>query len=150
MVHVEIDIDASPEQVRAVVLDFAQYSSWHTGFMTNFRILPTTKPGLSLVAGDGMVVDFPGMKDFPVTVTRNDAEEFSWYGSRFLGIFQGNHYFKFESVGGEGKKTRFVHAEEHLGPVKVMFKEGWPLNKGTTELFDKYAKDLKKRVEGVK
>lgn len=95
------------------------------------------------------------MKVRPV-ILENSERCFKWVGS-FMGIFTGQHFFRFEDVedeeGEEGKKTLFVHGEEFSGILGWIIGDGWiagclGMRVKTTRGFEGFNADLKAWCEG--
>jgi hypothetical protein len=109
-IHTEIQIDATPEEVWAVLTDFASYPEWN--------------PFVKSVKGDfreggriEIFVQVPegrGMKFKPEVLRVERAREIRWIGSLPVpGLFNGEHIFRLEPTG-EGR-TRFLHGERFTG-----------------------------------
>ena len=141
-IDTQIDIDATPEQVWAVLTDFARYGEWN--------------PFVRRIAGDAAVggklevvlSQEPGKENtFKPTVT--DAEpgrRFSWLGRLGVpGIFDGHHQFELTALPSGG--TRLRHHESFEG-VLVCFL-GRMLETKTRPGFEKMNQALKARVEGL-
>jgi len=135
----EVEIDASPERVWAVVTDFAAYPEWnpfirsisgelHEGAKLKVRIEP---PGARALT-------------FKPTVRAVEASrELRWLGRLLLpGVFDGEHSLRIEPL--EGGRGRFVMSEQFSGLLVGLFK-------GTlakTEVgFEQMNAALKARVE---
>ncbi|KAK3942552.1 hypothetical protein QBC46DRAFT_406296 [Diplogelasinospora grovesii] len=152
VVRVELEIAASPEQVRAVFLDLERYKEWHTSFITCIEPLPIPSTDDSdepcnspaIRAGDKIKVHAGGVEIEP-TVLVNTPSEFRWFGSTMGGAFAGEHYFIFAET--ETGGTKFVHGEDYTGWLTFLFRPGWPLHNHTRELYAGFARDLKARVE---
>jgi hypothetical protein len=170
LVHTEIEIAATPEQVRAVVsrlsictstvtdllqlkiLDFPSYPEWQT-FIQSIAHAPSTdspaKDPHALIAGDKLAVSISSTKPSP-TVVANTANEFSWYGSVMGGALAGRHYFEFKESK-DGKGTIFVHGEAYEGWMTWIFGEGWGgvLRRSVVGMYAGFCEDVKKRVEAL-
>ena len=107
----EIDIDADPDSVWAVLMDFEAYPEWN--------------PFIQLIDGSQVVgaslrlriqpPDSRGMTLRPHVTVVEPARAFGWLGS--LGIrhiFDGAHRFQLEPIDG-GRRTRFVQSERFRG-----------------------------------
>jgi hypothetical protein len=113
----EIEIDAPPERVWAVVTDFAAYSEWnpfirsisgelHEGAKLEVRIEPpgaramTFKPTVRAVEG---------------------SRELRWLGRLLLpGVFVGEHSLRIDPL--DGGRSRFVQSESFSGLLVGLFK----------------------------
>lgn len=135
----EIEIDASPADVWAVLADTGAYPEWNPfvreltgelreGAKLEARIAP---PG-------GRAMTFK-----PTVLAAEEGHELRWLG-RFLvrGLFDGEHRFEIEPLG-DGR-TRFVQSERFSGVLVGLFKT--TLEK--TQLgFQQMNAALKRRVE---
>ncbi|WP_411965077.1 SRPBCC family protein [Haloferax sp. YSMS24] len=105
-----IEIDAPPERVWDVLVDFDHYDEWNP-FM---RIAGRANVGATLVVH----LMPPGGREsvFEPDVTRCEKHrEFRWLGHLVLpGLFDGEHQFRLEPLDG-GDRTRLVHAETFSG-----------------------------------
>ncbi|KAF2473455.1 uncharacterized protein BDR25DRAFT_312516 [Lindgomyces ingoldianus] len=117
MVHIEIEIAAPPEDVRAVI---------------------------SLATKNGTPVSCATSKQFP---QHNNPTEFRWIGCSRLGAVGGEHYYGFQESKVTPGGTTFIHGEDHTGWLSVMFKPGWPMHSSVNEMYAGFARDLKRRVE---
>ncbi|KAH7392308.1 hypothetical protein DE146DRAFT_758035 [Phaeosphaeria sp. MPI-PUGE-AT-0046c] len=124
-IRVEIEIESPPEEVRAIVLDFARYSEWHTSF-----------------------IQIGGVKLVPI-VKSNTPTELSWHGAAFGGAFSGTHYFRFLDSHITPNGTTFVHGEDYDGWMSWLFSDGiFGLGRGIAlKMYNGFAEDVKKRME---
>ena len=136
----EIEIEASAERVWDIFTDFDSYPEW-TGI---FRY-----PRGHLDAGRKLEVvitprDSRGMTFRPMLLKAEARRELRWKGNLLLpGIFDGEHYFEIEEIG-EGR-VRFLHGEIFTGfLVPWLWRD---LDTGTRSGFERFNRDLKKRVE---
>ncbi len=107
----EIEIDADPDSVWAVLMDFEAYPEWNpfiqpiegsqaVGATLRLRIQPPDSRGMTLT---------------PHVTVIEPGRAFGWLGS--LGIrhiFDGAHRFQLEPIDG-GRRTRFVQSERFRG-----------------------------------
>ena len=170
LVRTEVEIAATPEQVRAAVsrlfirsstvtdlmqlkiLDFSSYPKWQT-FIQSVAHAPSAhspvKDPYDLIPGDKLAVSVGSTKLF-TNVASNTTNEFSWYGSMLGGAIAGRHYFEFmESKSGMG--TVFVHGEAYDGWMTWLFGEGWGgvLRGPVVGMYAGFSEDVKKRVEAL-
>ncbi|ANB11683.1 hypothetical protein AWJ20_4504 [Sugiyamaella lignohabitans] len=140
-IKTEIDINASPEKVREVFLNFEAYSEW-----SKF-IEQVIKPNSNApTAGDKLEVTInPGSKMvMKPTLLKNTEEEFQWKGTLGIpGLFDGTHRFQFVKT--DDNKTHFIQSEEFSGILT------WPIlyfvQDSTVQGFKDFNEALKKRAE---
>jgi hypothetical protein len=141
-IRTEIEIGASPSRVWQVLMDFPAHAQWNP-FMRS--ISGTGAPGAKLEVRlqpeDGRAMTFR-----PTVLVSRPDEEFRWRG-RFLvpGLFDGEHYFRFEPLA-EGR-TRFVHGECFTGLLVRLAKSS--LDGGTHAGFVAMNQALKSRAESA-
>lgn len=139
-IQTEIEIDAPPEAVWAVLTDFPAHAEW------NPFIASITGP---LVEGQRLAVtmrrgDAPGMR-FRPTVTRVvPRAELRWLGHLGLpGLFDGEHQFLLQPI--EGGRTRLIHGEQFSGLLVRLAQR--TLRGETRDAFMAMNHALKRRVE---
>ena len=105
----QIEIDAPPADVWRVLMGFAEFENWNP-FIRSLEGKPCE--GERLLA----LLEPPGGKamTFSPTVVRvSEFSEFRWLGHLFFpGLFDGEHIFELEDLGG---RTRFVQREQFRG-----------------------------------
>lgn len=139
--HTEIDIDARPEQVWEILMDFADYPEWNP-FIKSISGNAAVDSRLKVrIEPDG---DKP-MTFEPKVVAADVNKKFAWRGKVLMsGIFDGQHEFILEPLA-DGK-TRFVHREEFSGLLVPVV---WPMLEAKTKRgFIQMNEALKKRAEG--
>jgi hypothetical protein len=106
----EIQIDALPERVWAVLIDFAAYPEWNPFIR---RISGEAREGARLE----VQIEPPGARatTFKPTVRAVEANrELRWLGRFVLpGVFDGEHRFQIEPM--DGDRSRFVQSERFRG-----------------------------------
>jgi len=139
--YTEVEVDAPPSRVWAVLSNFAQYTEWNP-FIQKAEGEPLEGTQLTIhlfpPGGKPMV--------FKPTVLKAVADtELRWLG-RFLfpGVFDGEHIFALESLD-SGKRTKLVHKEKFRG-ILVPLLAG-SLDTHTRRGFEAMNQALKKRVE---
>ncbi|OAL43959.1 hypothetical protein IQ07DRAFT_260686 [Pyrenochaeta sp. DS3sAY3a] len=150
-VRIEVEIAATPEEVRAVVLDFASYPQWHSSFIKSLTPIPEHNPPLNLAKGDKIRAAFHG-STVDVAVIANMPSDFRWRGSSFFGAFAGEHFFQFlDSKITDGGCT-MVHGEHYDGWLSIIVREGKLgfARNAILALYGGYSNDLKQRVENLK
>jgi hypothetical protein len=135
----QIDIDATPSAVWAVLTDTGSYGEWNpflrrldgelrTGATLEVEIAP---PG-------GRAMTFK-----PTVLAADDHRELRWLGRLIAPrIFDGEHRFQLEAIPGGG--TRFTQAERFTGLLVRLF----PLEK-TRLGFEQMNRALKQRAEAL-
>ena len=134
-IHTGVEIDAGPEQVRAVFLDTSSYAQWNS-FM---RLQGQLEVGQSLqlavrpVGGDWM--------EFQPEVQQATEDHWVWLGRLLMpGIFDGEHGFRIEAL--PDNRTRFVQYENFSGLLVPLIDLD-----GTRQGFELMNQQLKARVE---
>lgn len=85
-----------------------------------------------------------GMEFTPTLLKYAERSEFRWKGKLFFkGLFDGEHYFKFESISEE--RTRLIHGEQFTG-ILVPFVLP-RIKENTLKGFNQFNTALKNRVE---
>jgi len=135
----EIDIDAPPSAVWAVLTDTGSYSDWNPFIR---RVSGDLREGAKLEVR----IEPPGGRTMtfkPIVLTVENERELRWLGRLLLpGLFDGEHIFRIEALG-EGR-TRFTQAERFSGILVRAF--GTTLEK--TELgFEQMNTALKAQAE---
>ncbi len=137
--HTEIDIEAPPETVWAVLTDLDRYTDWNP----------------FIVAASGQVevgrrltnrLQPPGGRAMTIKPTVTAVEEgsvFEWLGRvGFAGIFDGRHRFELHST---AVGTRLVHSEYFNGILVRLLRKS--LDTDTREGFEAMNRGLKARAE---
>jgi hypothetical protein len=112
-----IDIDAPPEKVWEVLVDFNSWGSWNT-------FIPLVEG--NLIVGERMRIRVvsPGLKPMvfkPEVYEVIPHKKILWGGSFLKIIYRGDHAFLLEP--GPDGKTRFRQIERFMGPM-VLFMGG--------------------------
>ena len=107
----EIEIDAEPGRVWAVLMDFEAYPAWNP-FITSIQGERTVgaklRARLQPVGGRGITMS-------PTVTVNESGSVFGWLGK--LGVphlFDGAHRFELQSIDG-GSRTRFIQSEGFRG-----------------------------------
>ncbi len=130
-----IEINAKPEQVWNILLDFESYPKWNPFICT---ITGNAEEGayLSVAIGD--------MTFKPKVLQNKKPYEFRWLGHLwFKGLFDGEHVFKITQL--TENKILFEQNEHFKGILVPFFKS--KLNKETKQGFEAMNKALKGRSE---
>jgi hypothetical protein len=132
-------IDAAPERVWAILMDFAAYPSWNPFIV---GIEGEARVGTRLTVN----VQPPGWtaQTFkPVVLTVEPARAFVWRGTLPIipGLFAGEHSFRLTP---QGDRTSFLHAESFSGLLVPLLKK---MLARTEEGFQQMNAALKARAE---
>lgn len=137
----EILINATPEQVWKILMDFTAYSEWNP-FIRSIEGKAAVGTKLN------NVLEIEGRKPMSISpkVLKVEAnQEFRWKGKMFIpGLFDGEHYFKLEDAG--GGKTKFIHGENFSGMLVGMVWKS--IGEATQKGFVAMNESLKARAEG--
>lgn len=138
--YTEIEINAAPEKVWKILMDFPSYGEWNP-FVTS--IVGEQKVGEKLE----VELTQPGSKPMTMKPTvRNVApnSEFRWLGHTGIPrIFDGEHIFQIEPM--EESRVRFIQREKFRGILVPFLKK--MLETTTKEGFKKMNRALKERAE---
>ncbi len=137
--HTEIDIDASPAAVWAVLTDLGSYSDWNP-FVVSSQVTPAVGERLT------NRIEPPGGRamTFRPTVTVVETERvFEWLGRPGVpGVFDGRHRFEIEPT---PTGSRFTQSEAFNGVLVRFMKKS--LDTQTVKGFDAMNSALKIRAE---
>ena len=134
------DIEASPEQVWAVLTDSAGYSRWDSGVV---RVEGTIAPGNTIKVFSSVSPN----RAFPVKVSEfRPAQVMQWSGGMPLGLFKGVRTFRLTpNASSTGvATTRFEMREEFTGPMLPLI---WRSMPDLGPSFAQFAAGLKERAE---
>lgn len=137
----DIEINATPEEVWAVLTDFDSFPEWNP-FLTRLqgRIEVGRRISAHMQPAGGR-----GMDMTPIVTSVDPGRQIRWFGSFIVrGLFDGDHTLRVEAM---GDKTRFVQREIFTG-VLVPFTRG--LLARTQKSFEQMNEALKARVESKK
>ncbi len=134
-----IDIQAEPETVWAILMDFDQYNTWNP-FIRSIKGKPEVGTHLdALIGASGK----KAMKISPVVQELDSPTRFSWLGSiGTKGVFDGHHQFE---VIRTDTGVRFRHYEEFSGFLAPLILA--TIRKSTTRGFNEMNEALKTRAE---
>jgi hypothetical protein len=136
----QIEIEATPEQVWGILLDFPSHAEWNP-FIRSIK-------GVAK-AGDRLTVSIQpsgakAMTFRPAVLTVIPNSELRWLGHFLLpGIFDGEHYFQITQLA--PGRVRFVQGERFSG-ILVLFAKS-SLDGGTKAGFVAMNEALKSRAE---
>ncbi|KAJ4329106.1 hypothetical protein N0V84_000466 [Fusarium piperis] len=138
----EIEIQASPETVRSVFLDFPRYKEW-----TGWKVEPATptKKSDELQPKEKLKVDLGTMK-FSPALLKNSPDAFEWHGNLWP-IFSGKHEFSWQPSSKTPGGTTFRQKEDFTGFLAFLMAPGRSLGKKSLDNWVKFNGDLKKEVE---
>jgi hypothetical protein len=138
-IETEILIDAPPNHVWKVLMNFAAYSEWNP-FIPRLR--GEKKVGSTLT----VVIEPPKKKPMtfqPKVLVAQENHEFRWVGHLVIpGIFDGEHIFVLEE---QDNGTLFIQKEKFRGLLAIpMLKM---IGQSTRHGFEEMNQALKERVE---
>lgn len=138
--HTEIEINASAEQVWAVLTDFPSYPEWNP-FITAIEGRAEHGERLSITIQPNKQKT---MRFSPVVLSANAGRDLRWLG-RFVipGLFDGEHRFLIEPV--DDGKVRLQHSEYFSGLLVLFLRRS--LERDTRHGFEGMNQALKERVE---
>jgi hypothetical protein len=137
----EIEIDARPESVWEILVDFAKYPEWNPFIKSiSGEASEGSRLKVRIEPDGGKAMTFE-----PKVVAVDVNKKFAWKGKVLMsGIFDGQHEFILERLA-DGK-TRFVHREEFSGILVPII---WPMLEAKTKRgFTQMNEALKKRARG--
>jgi hypothetical protein len=136
----DIDIDASPERVWSILIDFAAYPSWNPFIRS---ITGTVEAGRRLTVSI-QPVGGRAMTFRPTVLVAQRNSELRWLGHLlFPGIFDGEHSFKMTASASGG--VRLTQSETFSGVLVALAKAS--LDRGTKPGFIAMNEALKARAE---
>ncbi|PWY89997.1 hypothetical protein BO70DRAFT_426397 [Aspergillus heteromorphus CBS 117.55] len=147
MIEAQIEIAASPSQVREVLLDFSKYPEWHTNFVKLLESEDNTRSLQSLEPGDKIKCDIDGMQ-FTAEIKENSDSLYQWQGPPVFGLIAGLHSFHMESAN-NGASTIFKQTEKFTGPISFLMTPTL-LGRKMLGQYNQFNRDLKTRVEAMK
>ena len=128
-------IEATPEEVWAVLVDAPGWPRWDSGVA---NVSGTFAPGQQVTI---RTTNAPG-RDFPVRVTRLDPGEcLELTGGMPLGLFRGIRSYRLRP---NGATTAFTMREAYSGPLRGLITRSIP---DLQPSFEKFVQGLKRRVE---
>jgi hypothetical protein len=136
----EILINAPPQKVWAILIDFQNYHTWNP-FIRSIKG--------NIVVGNKITVrleppEATRMTFHPKILVFEKNKEFRWIGNLFFpGLFDGEH--KFELVDNENRTTIFRQSEKFRGIFVPFFKKMLDIN--TTNGFNLMNQKLKELAE---
>ncbi|CAD6442561.1 12bea38f-6b97-4f48-abdd-6a0ca8cc8466 [Sclerotinia trifoliorum] len=143
MITTQVEINASPETVRKVLLDFPIVSKWHKGLIKSITPLDTSDP---LAIGKKLHCEMEDF-EFDSIITENSPNKFAWQGPPVM-IVSGLHSFLIEPSKSNPGGTTFTQTEVYSGGVSFLM-QPWLMGKPIKGWFEKYNTDLKKKCEGL-
>lgn len=135
----EITINATAEEVWAVLVKNEDYGSWNPLIIESTgEIIKGGKLKNTLQTGEKTMVFKPKITE----LTPN--KRFEWLGHLLIpGIFDGRHFFELKEL--ENGQTLFIHGENFKGILSGFILKS--IGEDTTQNFIKMNKALKKKVE---
>ncbi len=139
--HTEIELDATPEEVWAALVDFDSYPTWNPFIVS---ISGTASIGSRLRAriepSGGRGATFR-----PVVTAADPGRRLEWLGKLLVkGLFDGRHRFEIEAT---SSGTKFTQSEEFTGLLVPLFAKS--LDGATRQGFELMNQALQERVAKV-
>jgi hypothetical protein len=138
--NTEIEIQATPERVWSILIDFPAYPQWNP-FVRHIRGVPAAGTSLEVNIQPS---DSKGMTFRPTVLVAEPPRELRWRGRLLLpGIFDGEHRFAITPLA--GKRVRFEQSEQFRGVLVPMLRAS--LERDTKRGFAEMNQALKLRAE---
>ncbi len=142
-IKTQITIEASPEQVWAVLMDFDRYPEWNP-FLVSVKGEPVVGTHLD---NEIKTSEKKIMKFQPEVLVAEANTEFRWIGKTFVkGLFDGEHYFLLESD--SAGSTTLIHGENFTGMLSGVIMK--MIGEDTIKGFELMNEALKQRVESTR
>lgn len=139
--HTEIEIDAMPERVWHILIDFASYPRWNP-FIRYIQGFPEVGRSLEVRIQPSGV---RGMTFRPTVLVAERPRELRWLGRLLMpGVFDGEHRFAIETI--SDRKVRFHQSERFRGLLVPLFRRS--LDRDTRRGFTEMNAALKRLAEG--
>jgi hypothetical protein len=138
IIDASVDVDATPEEVWAVLTDFRSWETWND-------FIPAVVGNLKEGERLRIKVVSPGLKPMsfkPEVYVVHPLQAIVWGGSFLKVIYRGDHTFLLEPL--PDGKTRFRQIERFMGPM-VLFMGG--MIKKTEVGYHQMNRALKEQVE---
>ena len=137
----EVVIDAPPEKVWAVIIDFPSYAEWNSQLAWLGGVAaPEATLKLRLSAEGTDPYEFE-----PVVSHFEPNVRFAWFARTGAPrVFDGEHFFELEPLA--GGKTRLVNRERYSGLLAPIIQRQ-PMMQGAPKGFVKMNDELKRRAE---
>ncbi|ORY28961.1 hypothetical protein BCR39DRAFT_559263 [Naematelia encephala] len=149
----EIIIDAPPQVVRQVLLDFPTLRDWHDGAHFEFIevLAPGRKSGIETVKGDRVKVKVPWWPlPFYSTVQENKPNRFVWAAGSSLLLLGRHEYTLNPDASGNPNRTLFSQSEGFVGLLSYFIDSPTSMaGKKTLQGFEGFDRDLKAGVERI-
>ncbi|KAF1933204.1 uncharacterized protein M421DRAFT_643 [Didymella exigua CBS 183.55] len=148
VLRASIEINASPEAVRAKFLDFSALPS----YSRFFEKVDSPRPGIELQKGDKVSIKITNSPTFAGSIVTNTPELFAWTGSVPL-IFTGTHTFHWTPSQTTPGGTTFMQEEKFTGLLGgLLYSDGAiaksaGMKEKTRKGWEGFNVDLKRAVE---
>jgi hypothetical protein len=141
VIEASVEIDAPPEAVWDVLIEFGAYGEWNP-------VIRAIEGDLRENARFRVQIDLPGLPPVsfaPTVVALDPGRRLRWLGRVPIpGVAEGRHEFRIDPI--DGGRSRFVQREEFSGvAVRVL-----PVASVLAESYDEMNQALKDRVESTR
>ncbi|MCF2533090.1 SRPBCC domain-containing protein [Yinghuangia soli] len=140
-IETQVVIEAAPEQVWAVLTDFARFGEWNPFIReAEGEVRVGARLRLKMFPANGKPMVFK-----PRVLVAEPGVELRWIGRLFVrGIFDGEHYFRLVEIpGADGPHTRVEHGELFGG---LLVRALGKMLDGTNGDFEALNQALRRRV----
>lgn len=141
-IETQITIEAGPDQVWAVLMDFESYPHWNP-FLISVKGSPVVGKQLDneIKTSEKKVMRFQ-----PEVLVVEEQREFRWKGKMFVkGLFDGEHYFRLKQ--NRDGSTALLHGENFTGILTGLIMK--MIGEDTVKGFEAMNQALKVRVESM-
>jgi hypothetical protein len=137
----EIIIDASPQKIWSVLINFEDYKNWNSQLIfLGGNVKPNGNLHLKLSPEGASPYEFK-----PKIVIWEENKRFAWLAQTGLPrVFDGKHSFELQDLG--NGQTLLINQEQYSGILSMLIKQ-LPMMKNAPQGFDKMNLEIKTRAE---
>jgi hypothetical protein len=143
-VYTDIVINASAQEVWAVLTDFDNMSTWSTGFLGMTGDISDGGQVVTVFVFPDAMTGVPTAGDYPHTLIYNEGIEFGW-SDPILGLdgIVDNHFYTVEAI--SDCQTRFIQTDEFQGVNPNITTE--ILASNVVDSYNQFNEELKTEIE---